>query len=74
MTPLRLARDAAARGEKPLPGDRCQVHGCGGQIVIYSTRLSQGWRIRYMWCEKCHTKPGKNRGDNKWVTAEESDD
>lgn len=48
---------------KVRPGDPCQVEGCGGHMVVYTTRLNfiRKERLRYMRCKRCKITPENNK-------------
>ena len=51
--------------ERPFPGDRCRVDGCVGVLVVYTTRIEGEYRVRYLQCSACHTKPDGNKMVNR---------
>lgn len=67
MRRLKLTRlvfeERASIPIRSLPGDACSERGCTGELVVYSTKIEAGMRIRYLECSACGHKPD----DNKWV-------
>lgn len=46
-------------------GETCTENGCGGRLVVYTTRINfaQKVRVRYLRCGKCGNLPD----GNKWI-------
>ena len=54
---------------RPLPGDLCELFqqsGCTGELIVYSSHVVDGSRVRYLECSACGHKPD----DNKLTTRE----
>lgn len=68
MRRLKLTRmvfaERAAIPVRSLPGDACTQPGCVGELIVYSTKIEAGARVRYLECSVCGHKPE----DNKWVS------
>lgn len=61
MSHLGLTRLCRTREDGPLPGDRCPIAGCVGEIIVYDSRLRSGFRFRYLQCNTCKHKPHNNK-------------
>ena len=46
---------------KICSGDLCQAQDCDGKLLVYSTRIIDGARVRYLRCNKCHATPENSK-------------
>lgn len=46
---------------KICSGDLCPDGECDGRLLVYSTRISGGNRVRYLRCNKCHATPENSK-------------
>jgi len=60
----RMGQRTPPTDKQTFPGDPCPVTGCIGHFVVYTTRTSGEFRLRYLECSVCKIKPE----DTPWVT------
>lgn len=48
---------------KPRSGDRCGCAKCKGHIKVVNTEPKEdlGYRVQYLGCDTCHTRPDDNK-------------
>lgn len=61
MTARNDHSETHSRLLKPLPGDPCELTACRGELIVYSSHVVEGSRVRYLHCSACGHLPENNK-------------